>query len=240
MGLADRYALHDAFLLHRRNIRETSLLLDVFSREHGILRLIAKGALRGRRGRSGVLQVFAPLSLGWTMRGEPPVLTAAEMRGAVYGLSGKTLFCGFYLNELLLRLLPTHDPHPGIFAFYAQSLARLENGGRLEETLRFFELALLEALGYGMVLDHDVESGADIKPDSHYEYRLEHGPVESGPNAQSLRGAVLLGLRDGLLPGPEEVHAAKRLMRRVINHHLGGKPLKSRELFVPARKSPPP
>ena len=231
MDPASWHSLKDAFLLHRRNFRETSLLLDIFSREHGILRLIAKGALRGRGGRSGVLQPFASLSLGWTARGDPAILTAAEVRGKVFELSGKNLFCGFYLNELLLRLLPANDPHPGIFSFYEQSLERLENGERLDETLRFFELALLEDLGYGPVLDHDAESGAEILPERCYVYRIEQGPVESEPGAQAIRGATLLGLREGRLPGLVEISEAKRLMRRLIHHHLGGRPLKSRELF---------
>ncbi len=224
-------ALKDAFLLHRRNFRETSLLLDVFSREHGILRLIAKGALRGKGGWSGVLQPFAALALGWSARGEPAILTAAEAGGKIFKLSGKNLFCGFYLNELLLRLLPANDPHPGIFSFYEQSLGRLENGERLDETLRFFELALLEDIGYGPVLDRDAESGAEIQPERCYLYRIEQGPVESGPGPQVVQGSTLLGLREGRLPGVVEIGEAKRLMRRLINHHLGGRPLKSRELF---------
>jgi len=232
MGQADRHCLRDAFLLHRRHYRETSLLLDIFSREQGVVRLIAKGALRGKGGRCGMLQPFAPLSLGWTARGEPAVLTSSESRGKPCELSGKPLFCGFYLNELLLRLLPEHDPHPGIFLVYEQSLARLAGGEPLDETLRRFELALLEEIGYGLELGHDAESGAAIRPERHYDYRVEQGPVESAPGAQTVQGSTLLGLRDGLLPGPVEVNEAKRLMRRVINHHLGGRPLKSRELFI--------
>jgi DNA repair protein RecO (recombination protein O) len=237
-GPSDRHSLKDAYLLHRRNVRETSLLLDILSREHGILRLIAKGAMRAKGGRFSVLQPFAPLSLGWTPRGEPAVLTAAEARGKPFGLAGKVLFCGFYLNELLLKLLPQHDPHPGIFAVYEQSLGRLQSGERLDESLRFFELALLEEIGYGLVLDRDADSGAEIEAHRHYVYHVEHGPVESAPGTQAIRGSALLGLRDGLLPGPVEIGEAKRLMRRIINHHLGGRPLKSRELFVSTRPRP--
>ena len=147
-------------------------------------------------------------------------------------MTGKILSCGFYLNELLLRLLPEHDPHPGVFAAYERSLARLAEGEHLDEALRFFELALLQEIGYGLLLDCDAESGAAIRPECHYDYRVEQGPVASAPGAQTLRGATLLGLRDGLLPGPAETGEAKRLMRRLINHHLGGRPLKSRELFA--------
>lgn len=231
MGLGGQ-ALRDAFLLHRWNFRETSLLVDVFSRDQGIVRLIAKGAMRAKGGRSGLLQPFLPLSLAWTERGEPAVLTAAESRGRACGLSGKALFCGFYLNELLLRLLPSHDPHPGIFALYEQSLGRLEAESRLDEGLRFFELALLEELGYGLLLDHDAVSGEEVRAERYYDYHIEQGPVESThAGMQSIRGSVLLGLRDGALASANDLKEAKRLMRRVIHHHLGGRPLKSRELF---------
>ena len=240
MGPTGRYHLHDAFLLHRRSFRETSLLIDIFSPGHGILRLIAKGALRGKGSRGGVLQPFLPLSVAWSSRGDPPVLTVADAADRLIELSGKNLFCGFYLNELLIRLLPLQDPQPRIFAFYRLSLQRLETGVRVEETLRFFELGLLEELGYGLMLESDAESGAEIRPDRHYAYRIEHGPVECAASDHAIRGSVLLGLRDGVLMGPQDASEAKRLMRRVINHYLGGKPLRSRALFKFSAFSPEP
>ncbi len=228
---SDRYSLKESFVLHRRNFRETSLLLDIFSREHGIFRLIAKGAMRGKGGRSGVLQPFLPLSLAWTSRGEPAILTGAEARGNIFELAGKNLFCGFYLNELLVKLLPPHDPHERIFDCYTQSLQRLESGLRLDETLRFFELALLEELGYGLLLDCEAENGTEIRADLYYAYRIEQGPVECKAGDGAISGTVLLGLRNGFLTGPEETLSAKRLLRRVLHHYLGGRPLNSRALF---------
>lgn len=225
-----RFWLSDAYVLHRRNYRETSLLLDVFTRDHGNLGLIAKGALRGK-GRFGPLQAFLPLSLGWSGRGELPVLTAAEPRGAGYELSGKILYCGFYLNELLLKLLPARDSHPRIFESYENALSRLQNGDGMDETLRFFEVSLLEEIGYGLVLDCDSRTGSKICPEGSYLYRIEEGPVASSPGDPAIQGSTLLGLRDGHLPGTREIVEARRLMRRVINHHLNGRPLKSRELF---------
>ena len=228
---SDRYSLKESFVLHRRNFRETSLLLDIFSREHGIFRLIAKGAMRGKGGRSGVLQPFLPLSLTWTSRGEPAILTGAEAQGKIFELSGKNLFCGFYLNELLVKLLPPLDPHERIFDCYTQSVQRLESGLRLDETLRFFELALLEELGYGLLLDCEAENGDEIRADLYYAYRIEQGPVECKAGDGAISGAALLGLRNGFLTGPEETLSAKRLLRRVLHHYLGGRPVNSRALF---------
>ncbi|MDD5034594.1 MAG: DNA repair protein RecO [Methylococcaceae bacterium] len=229
--MSPAFSLHDGFLLHRRHYRETSLLVDVFTREFGLSRLIAKGALRSKTGSSGVLQPFLPLSLGWTGRSELQVLTGAENRGRLFQLAGKPLFCGFYLNELLLRLLPPHDPHPRVFQFYEESLHGLETGQCLDQTLRGFELALLNEIGYGPVLDQDVESGREIRREGFYHYHIDRGPVESGPIEGAIRGSTLLGLSHGHLPGPEEIHEAKQLMRRLIHRQLGGKPLNSRKLF---------
>ena len=158
-------------------------------------------------------------------------MCAAESRDPAVSLERKSLFCGLYMNELLLRLLPAHDPQPGIFLLYEESLRRLGRGEARDETLRFFELALLDQIGYGLALQHEIASGAEVQRDKFYVYLVEKGPLESPAGADTIRGATLLGLRDGHLPGPIELNEAKRLMRRVINHHLGGRPLKSRELF---------
>lgn len=231
MNLRQRASLQNAFLLHRRSYRETSLLLDVLTPDFGLCRLIAKGALRSRGSRFALLQPFVPLSLSWTGRSELPVLCGAESRDRAFSLERKALFCGLYMNELLLRLLPAHDPHSGIFSLYEESLRRLDAGEPLDGTLRFFELALLDEIGYGLALTHESGSGAKIRADKFYVYLVERGAVESAPGPQAIRGTTLLGLRDGHLSGAVELKEAKRLMRRIIDHHLGGKALKSRELF---------
>lgn len=154
MNLRQRASLQNAFLLHRRSYRETSLLLDVLTPDFGLCRLIAKGALRSRGSRFALLQPFVPLSLSWAGRSELPVLCGAESRDRAFSLERKALFCGLYMNELLLRLLPAHDPHSGIFSLYEESLRRLDAGEPLDGTLRFFELALLDEIGYGLALTH--------------------------------------------------------------------------------------
>jgi len=231
MNVRQRVSLQNAFLLHRRSCRETSLLLDVLTADFGLCRLIAKGALKSRGGRFAVLQPFVPLSLSWAGRSELPVLCGAESRDRAFSLERKALFCGLYMNELLLRLLPAHDPHPGIFSLYEESLRRLDAVQSLDGTLRFFELALLDEIGYGLALAQEIETGAEIRADKFYDYLVERGAVESSPGPQAIRGKTLLGLRDGHLSGAVELNEAKRLMRRIINHHLGGRALKSRELF---------
>lgn len=226
-----RVSLQDAYLLHRKSYRETSLLLDVLTREHGVVRLIGKGVMRGRGMQSAYLRPFAPLSVSWAGRSNLPALVGVESRGGVFDLGGKSLFCGFYLNELLLRLLPSHDAHPGIFSRYEEALSRLHENESLETTLRLFELALLDELGYGPDLLHEADSGAPVEPDAHYHHQVEVGIRRILPGPGSIRGSTLVALRAGRLDGPEALNEAKRLMRGIIHHHLGGRPLKSRELF---------
>lgn len=231
MSGKDRSFLVESFVLHRRSYRESSLLVDVFTRERGLMRLLAKGARRGRSGRAGLLQPFAPLSLSWSGNPDLPVLSGAEGAGTAFELAGSALFCGLYLNELLIRLLPAQDSHPDLFHAYRRSLGELARGEPADRVLRIFELALLDEAGYGLLLDHESRLGQPIAADKFYEYRIEEGARECAPGPGTVRGSTLLGLREGIHLGPDEAREAKRLMRFVLGHYLGGRPLKSRELF---------
>lgn len=227
-----RVLLDSVFVLHRRNYRETSLLLELFTLRHGRLALIAKGARRGKQGLAPILQPFLPLLASWCGRGELSTLTHAEAGGASIRLQHTALFCGIYLNELLMKLLPSHDPHPQLFEAYRTGLEELAAGEDAETVLRRFELSLLEDIGYGLQLAAEAESGLAIQSDRLYTYRIEAGPLladTDGPDV--LHGATLLALRDQHFDAPQIRLEAKRLMRRVIAHYLEGRKLKSRELF---------
>lgn len=226
-GDRERVLLEDAYVLHRRPYLESSALVDILSLHHGRLRLLAKGV---RRGKSALpLQPFLPLRLSWTGGAELPLFTAAEAAGTAPGLSGTALYCGFYLNELLLHLLPSRDPCPAVFRLYRDSLARLQAETERESALRFFELGLLEEIGYGLALDPEID------PARHYLYVIEQGLVEiEAAGTESISGATLLGLMRGRLEHAGELREAKRLLRRLLNHYLDGRPLKSRTLFQSA------
>ncbi|QXP83582.1 DNA repair protein RecO [Methylococcus sp. Mc7] len=234
-GDPSRVLLDSAYVLHRRDYRETSLILELFTLRHGRIGVIAKGARRGRRGFAAVLQPFAPLLVSWCGRGELATLSHAEAAGSGIRLQHTALFCGFYLNELLVKLLPAHDPYPALFIAYQGGLEALAAGGDTESALRSFELSLLEGIGYGLQLLVEAESGEAIQPNRLYTYRIDAGPVPAGDEADAVRGTTLLALRDRRFDIPETRTEAKRLMRRVIAHHLDGRTLKSRELF---RSSP--
>lgn len=194
--------------------------------------MVGKGARRQRKSLAGVLQPFVPLRISWSGRGELPVLTGAEIAGVSVNLAGPSLFCGFYLNELLLNLLPWQDSSPGIHDIYLLTLGHIGDEGLRESALRFFELALLDEIGYGLSLEYDSQGGR-VMPERSYRYEIEVGACEVKDEFQSdlIKGSTLLGLSRRYLGNAEELRQAKHLLRKVINYRLQGRTLKSREMF---------
>jgi len=157
-------------VIHRRDYRDSSLLLELFTLEEGRLPAIARGAKSGRSGRAALLQPFLPLQLGLSGRGEIKTLGRVEAEGRAFLLTGKALYCGFYLNELLMRLLQRADPHRELFGHYLRALAGLAQGERLEAWLRGFEIDLLEEIGYQMLLHLEADSGRPVVAGRRYRY----------------------------------------------------------------------
>ena len=229
-----RVDLEPAFVLHNRAYRESSLITEVFACNSGRLGLVAKGARRAKSPLRGMLQPFRPLLLSWSGSGELGLLTAAEPDGYAQSLPGKALFSGMYMNELLMRLMHRHDPHPELFHDYGHALQRLASGRRSDAVLRVFEKKLLEAIGYGLVLDHDIESGEPIRGDRAYRYESDRGPTccESGSaDGVPVGGETLLSLARENLESECALDEAKQLMRTVLRRYLGDKPLATRSLF---------
>jgi DNA repair protein RecO (recombination protein O) len=233
-GQDDRERLTEAFLdeaivLHLRPYRETSSLVDLFSRERGRLRLLAKGVRRGRRNPSD-LAPFARIRYAVGGRGDLRLLTTHERVSAWPRLEGESLYCGFYVAELILRLLPLEDPHPSIYDLSIALLHELAQGSNYEPLLRCFERGLLEELGYGLNLLEDL-AGEPIEAGACYRYHPDQG-AERMLNAQGgIPGSALIALARGEFNQPADLAWSKRLMRSVLDAHLEGRPLKSRELF---------
>lgn len=231
-----RVALQPAYLLHARPYRDSSRLLDVFTAEHGRLSLVGRGIHRKARGGSlgAFLQPFRPLLLSFTGRGEMMTLTGAEAAGPAPSLQGKQLFSGLYLNELLLRLLHRHDPHPTLFAHYGDTLARLARETAPDATLRRFELCLLDELGYGFDPGRDARTQESVREGAWYTYAEGAGLVECqgapSPGVPAFTGEDLRAIAAGDFSG-SAADSAKRLLRRIIAEHLGERPLHTRELF---------
>lgn len=235
MSARQRIDQQPGFVLHSYPYRETSLIVEVFSRDHGRIGLVAKGARRPMSQLRGVLMAFQPLLIDWSGGGEMKTLVRAEWQGGQPLLGGQALLCAYYLNELLMRLLPREDPHPVLFRAYGDALRALAAGEGQEVILRRFELALLQELGYGLQLDSDAD-GAPVRPELRYAYIIERGVVpldEYGIDDPSVvAGRVLLDMARGDFREPETLAGAKALMRRLIQHYLGGQVLQSRRVFT--------
>jgi len=223
--------LQPAFILARRPYSNTSLLLEIFTQGHGRLAVIAKGARASAGKGGGFLQPFVPLELTWTGRGEVRTLMKSESTGQGILTEGRRLYCGFYLNELLSRLTPRDDSHPGLFHLYDATLRALATTEEFEPLLRRFEVGLLEDLGYGMQLTH-CPDGEPVREELRYLCSFEEGPIKAIPGGKSgLAGDTLLALA-GLMPFTAGAAREARLfMRQVLARYLGERPLKSRELF---------
>lgn len=220
-----RFQLQPAFLLNARPYSDSSLLLEAFTTAQGRIGLIARGARSPRSRTRAQLQPLQPLLLSWQEAGELGTLTGVEADGAAITLAGERVFYAWYLNELLLRLLPRHDPHPVLFERYAQTLPAL-SGTQPEAPLRVFEKHLLAEIGYGLQLD------APLQMQQQYRYDETQGPVAvPGQGSGTVSGASLMALRDEGGWSDAALTDARKLLRPLIARQLGGVPLQSARLL---------
>jgi len=233
------------YVLHSYAYRETSLVVEAFTAEHGRIALVARGAKRPRSELRGLLQAFQPLLLTWWGAGEMKTLIKAEWLGGVPLPRGSALLCGFYLNELLLKLLPREDAHPSLYAAYEAAILDLTSDLPQAPVLRGFELDLLAELGYALPLDREADSGTPIDPRARYHYAPDHGPrrvaadgeagagpmMAAEPRGAGVSGATLLALASRSYTDPATAAEAKRLMREVLDHHLEQRGVESRRLM---------
>lgn len=245
--MSQRIALEPAYVLHQRPYQDSGLLLEVFTPNHGRVGLVARGVRKPKGRWQSLLQPFVPLLLSWSGRGELGTVTDAEMSGVPHPLQGQVLLSGFYINELLTRLLQRHDPHDELFIYYRLLLEQLaplndDTAGRqqLQWQLRLFEKQLLQEIGYGLVLEYDVISGDAIEPDLSYAYHLGEGPIpltEGVDAALVVSGRALLALAGGELEDIALLRDTKRLMRAALDQQLGGRPLHSRQLLMDLQRT---
>ena len=222
------------FVLHTYPFKETSLVVELLTRDFGRIAAVAKGARRPRSAMRGMLQSFQPLIAAWSGKAELKNLHSLEWGAGLLMLRGDALMCGFYLNELMMRLLPREDEHALLFDFYAKTLRTLAQGEELSSTLRRFELRLLQEMGYALPLDHD-EFGEVISPERNYYYVAEQGPRSgrlTGQNGVQLSGKTLLDMSRDAYSEAQTRQQSKQLMRYLLAHYLGDKPLHTRQLLI--------
>ncbi|KQR86096.1 DNA repair protein RecO [Burkholderia sp. Leaf177] len=230
-----RIAEQPSFVLHSYPYRETSLILDVFSRDHGRVALVAKGAKRPHSALRGVLQTFQPLGLSWTGKGEVRTLTQAEWVGGMLPLAGDALLCGFYVNELLVKFCAREDAHPALFNHYVLTLSRLAHGEPALHALRSFERVLLRETGYAMALNRTI-TRQPVIADGKYVFDPERGVREASDNVPSqwpvISGQTLLDMEKDEYSRPQTAAQSKTLMRFLLNVYLGGTPLATRQILI--------
>ena len=235
--MESRVALQPAYVLHTQPFQNTSLLVDFFTMDYGRVRAVAKGARSAKSKYRSLLQLFQPVLVSLSGRGELKTLTGAESSLSAMLLQGQRLFSGMYINELLTRLLMNHVEHKRLYLAYQDTLVALQGTSDLQRLLRQFELCVLSELGYGINLDSDCRSHAAIEAAGLYRFTPDVGFElldEAGQhgNSRVYLGAHILALRDLNLSDDEAAKAAKRLLRSALAAHLGGKPLNSRSLFA--------
>ncbi len=222
------------FVLHSYPYKETSLIVDVFTRDHGRVPLVAKGAKRPHSTLRGVLQTFQPLHLAWSGKSEVRTLVSAEWIGGLRPLERSALLCGFYLNELLVKLLARDDPHPALFDQYVSALNQLAHDEPPAIVLRKFELALLKETGVAGSLVASAQSGEGVDANRYYVFDPDRGPREAmaSDTAPVVLGKTLIDMEAGDYSDPSTQQQSKFLMRHLLAHHLGGMPLNTRQILI--------
>jgi len=222
-----------AYVLHSYAFKETSLVVEIFSRNCVRLGLVARGARRPHSSMRGLLMSFQPLTLGWGGKSELRTLYRVETRAGYLQLTGLNLLCGFYLNELVLKLLQREDPHEALYEAYERALSTLRAELPPAWAVRRFEKDLLREMGYGLLLERDID-GEPIQPHARYTYVLDAGPRVIGEHedaAVELTGATLLELAADDYRRPAALQESRALMRYVLGHYLGGQELHTRQLL---------
>lgn len=226
------------YVLHTRAFKETSLLMDVFTEQHGRVSLIAKGAKRAKSKFRGILQPFTQLKLSWVgKKNTLYTLRDAEQCQFISPLQGHYLISGFYLNELLIRLLVQDDPYESLYFAYHQTIQAMSAKENLQPLLRAFEQMLLTEIGYGLKLSQEANTEKPIHPENWYLFDSESGFTLAQAKGMTLekancyKGAHLLAIANNQLDSLEVLRTSKRLMRTALSRYLGSKPLNSRKML---------
>lgn len=226
-----RVADEPALVLHARPYRETSAIVSLLTAHHGRVAVVARGVRGSRRGN--VLQPFNRLRVSWSGRGSLQTLTGCDLTAHAW-LAGTALASGFYVTELVNRLLAEHESAPEVFEGACWVLERLQAGDPPEVVLRVFEKLLLEALGYGLDFRHDAATGEQLALDGYYVLQADAGFV-AATSGRGYSGAVLQDIAAARFQSRAARVAAKKIFRQALAPLLGPRPLASRRLLTRQR-----
>ena len=226
------------YVLHTYPFKETSLVVELFSQQFGRIAAVAKGARRPHSAMRGMLQSFQLLDGAWSGKNELKTLHSLDWNAGLTLIKGEALMCGFYMNELLLRLLPREDAHENLFKYYSTTLNTLAKSQNLAMTLRRFELKLLQEMGYAVPLQVDVND-TPVIADKMYRYQAEYGACDLNgskivmqKNSVQLGGKAMLDMARDDYSDAQTQSQSKQLMRYLLAHYLGDKPLHTRQLLI--------
>lgn len=229
-------ALEPAYLLHARPYRNTSLIANFFTQNHGRIDGVIRGARAPQSKIRGLLQPFTPIVISWYGHGELVTIKTVEANGYIAKSTGDSVVYGIYANELMTRLVRGRDAHLELYQAYEKLLTSLSEGDSTEAQLRIFEKQLLESLGYGLQLEYELDTGVNVDAEKWYHYVHDKGPVKVAVadinQEKAFIGQSLLAIAANDFSAKETLRDAKRLMRYALRQLLGEKPLNSREYFV--------
>jgi len=231
----ERVQQQPCFVLHHRAYKNTSLIVDLITRDYGRISLVAKAAKQAKSPLKCILHTFQPLNIAWVRRSELGTLTAAEFSGTPLSLLQDRLYAALYLNEIMIRLLAQYDPVQDIFFSYENALQKLHNNCEVEIVLREFEKALLQSLGYEISLSEEADTHLPIQRDEYYHYLPEYGFTKADPSDSEkflFKGEHLLAFNENCFSEKAVLKAAQRITYITLKKLLGDKPLKSRELIM--------
>ncbi|MFK8052705.1 MAG: DNA repair protein RecO [Woeseiaceae bacterium] len=234
MNPSERIKLQPCWVLHRRDFRDSSQIVDVISRDHGRVAMVARGVKRPKSRHRGLLQPFSPLLISWVAGRELATMSDVEQGGSALQLGQDALMCGFYANELLLKMTHRFDPQPEVFELYTAVIDRLSGTEQVAIALREFEWQFLNQIGFGLNLLYEVESGQEIEDTASYHLIVDQGPVLT--DATEWSGAVYAGhclraIANNDWRDPATLVAARRILGAAIDLQLDGKPLHSRRIL---------
>jgi len=233
--------LTPCYILHRRDYRESSLIVEIFSREYGRVSLIAKGAKRNNKKQQGIsYNLYQEYLISWVSKSELGTLIDIEPEKITTSMCPEQIMTGFYMNEIILRLLHKHEQHPELFDSYSSTIKKLSNNNTDQVLIRYFEKTLLQSLGYGVAFEHDLSTGNAITTEGSYYYKLDFGPISnSKDNVENIpvSGKTLIDLNNETLLDTKNKNEAKLLLRKLLKQYLGEKPLESRKLYQEYIKS---
>ena len=221
------------FILHRRNFSESSYILEIFSRDYGRINIIAKGAKNSKKYHGINFDIYQKYNVSWYSKSELGTLTGIDIATTENQFIAEKAIIGFYVNEIILKLLHKDEPHPELFDMYELTLNKLFANENEKIILRYFEKRLLESLGYGVLLDCDIKTGSSIMPSNQYYYKIDSGPsseVLSSNESIKISGKTLLDLNNETLSDSVNINEAKKLLGTILRRYID-QPLESRKLY---------